>query len=178
MTNDENSKQQQQQTNTDNINKKQQRKRSVFDLEQIRQLEHVFDQITHYPDLSLRQHLTLITQLPDKKIQIWFQNRRAKWRKQHQLGHFGGLHELTIDEHHRFVPAPKSNFILASPTPSTTITNNASIQQLEHYFYLAFQTALAKTNESFDQIFQPKRHDSSYPPWFHNDYIASTNTNN
>jgi hypothetical protein len=53
-------------------NNKQQRKRSVFDLEQIRQLENVFDQITHYPDLSLRQHLTLKTQLPDKKIQVDF----------------------------------------------------------------------------------------------------------
>jgi hypothetical protein len=49
---------------------KKQRKRSVFDLEQIRHLEHVFDQTTHYPDLSVRQHLTLLTQLPDKKIQV------------------------------------------------------------------------------------------------------------
>jgi uncharacterized membrane protein YjjP (DUF1212 family) len=62
MTDDENSKQIE--------TTKKQRKRSVFDLEQIRQLEHVFDQITHYPDLSLRQHLTLLTQLPDKKIQV------------------------------------------------------------------------------------------------------------
>ena len=62
--------------NEKNINQietlKKQRKRSVFDLEQIRHLENVFDQITHYPDLSLRQHLTLLTQLPDKKIQVGF----------------------------------------------------------------------------------------------------------
>ncbi len=62
MSNDENRKQ----IETNKI----QRKRSVFDLEQIRQLEYVFDQITHYPDLSLRQQLTLLTQLPDKKIQV------------------------------------------------------------------------------------------------------------
>lgn len=54
-----------------NNNTRRQRKRSVFDFEQIRQLEHVFDQITHYPDLPLRQHLTLITKLPDKKIQVY-----------------------------------------------------------------------------------------------------------
>jgi hypothetical protein len=64
MSNDENRKQ----IETNKI----QRKRSVFDLEQIRQLEYVFDQITHYPDLSLRQQLTLLTQLPDKKIQVCF----------------------------------------------------------------------------------------------------------
>jgi len=67
MTTDENSTQ----IDTNNINKKQ-RKRSVFDLEQIRQLEYVFDKITHYPDLSLRQQLTYLTQLPDKKIQVCF----------------------------------------------------------------------------------------------------------
>ncbi len=67
MSTDENSKQ----IETNNNNKRQ-RKRSVFDLEQIRQLEYVFDKITHYPDLSLRQQLTHLTQLPDKKIQVCF----------------------------------------------------------------------------------------------------------
>jgi hypothetical protein len=66
MSNDENRKQ----IETNNNKNKIQRKRSVFDLEQIRQLEYVFDQITHYPDLSLRQQLSLLTQLPDKKIQV------------------------------------------------------------------------------------------------------------
>lgn len=126
----------------DNFQIKRQRKRSVFHLEQIQQLEYVFIKITHYPDLSLRQQLTLITQLPDKKIQIWFQNRRAKWRKQNQLGHFGGLHEITVDEQMNFVPAPKSNFIV----PSTIFANNVSIdqqqQQLAYLFYMALQTAL------------------------------------
>ena len=53
-------------------NGKKQRKRSVFDFEQLRQLENVFEQITHYPDLALRQHLSGQTQLPDKKIQVHF----------------------------------------------------------------------------------------------------------
>lgn len=67
MTNNENSKL----IEKSYINKKQ-RKRSVFDFEQIRQLEYVFDQITHYPDLSIRQYLNHLTQLPDKKIQVCF----------------------------------------------------------------------------------------------------------
>ncbi len=64
MSNDENSKQIQMNKN------KRQRKRSVFDLEQIHHLEYVFDKITHYPDLSLRQQLTLLTRLQDKKVQV------------------------------------------------------------------------------------------------------------
>ncbi|CAF1024424.1 unnamed protein product [Rotaria sordida] len=171
MTNNENTKH----IEINNNNNKRQRKRSVFDLEQIRQLEHVFDQITHYPDLSLRQHLTLITKLPDKKIQIWFQNRRAKWRKQHQLVHFGGLHELTVDGHVSFVPAPKPNFVLSSP--SITIPDNTSIQQLEQFFYWAFQTALAKSNENLEIAFM-KRNGSTFPSQFINDFISSTNNDN
>jgi hypothetical protein len=113
---------------------KKQRKRSVFNSRQIRHLEEVFDRVSHYPDLPLRQHLAQSTQLPDKKIQvrhcccryshllsafahsscstqIWFQNRRAKWRKQHRLRHFGGLDDLTVDGRVDFVPAPKSTCI-------------------------------------------------------------------
>ena len=65
-------KQEQTETDTTKNDKKKrpQRKRSVFDLEQIRQLEYVFNQITHYPDLPLRQQLTLLTDLPDKKVQV------------------------------------------------------------------------------------------------------------
>ncbi|CAF3174317.1 unnamed protein product [Rotaria socialis] len=167
MTSSDNNKQRE-----TNDNYKKQRKRSVFDLEQIRQLEHVFDQITHYPDLRLRQHLTLITKLPDKKIQIWFQNRRAKWRKQHQLVHFGGLHELTVDGHLSFVPTPKPNFVLASP--SVTLPNNTSVQQLEQFFYWAMQMALAKNNESSEQTLAMKRNDLISPSHFNNDFISST----
>lgn len=70
--NEPHSNQQTQILNPNENNNRRQRKRSVFDLEQVRQLEYVFNQITHYPDLPLRQQLTLLTELPDKKVQVCF----------------------------------------------------------------------------------------------------------
>ena len=74
-SNSEQNSNQQTQPSNHNDNNRRQRKRSVFDLEQVRQLEYVFNQITHYPDLPLRQQLTLLTELPDKKVQVCLMSR-------------------------------------------------------------------------------------------------------
>jgi hypothetical protein len=52
----------------------------MFSIDQIEVLENVFEQ-THYPDSLMRERLSAHLGIDVVRLQVWFQNRRAKYRK-------------------------------------------------------------------------------------------------
>eukprot|EP00095_Tigriopus_kingsejongensis_P002591 maker-scaffold599_size127490-snap-gene-0.8 protein:Tk02591 transcript:maker-scaffold599_size127490-snap-gene-0.8-mRNA-1 annotation:"paired box protein pax-6-like" len=63
------------------------RSRTSFSPDQLEHLEKEFEK-SHYPDLKTREALSSKTTLSEARIQVWFSNRRAKWRRHHRMSLF------------------------------------------------------------------------------------------
>nr|XP_015796177.2 mix-type homeobox gene 1 [Nothobranchius furzeri] len=154
------------------------RKRTCFSKDHVELLRVTFE-TDPYPGISLRENLSQTTGLPESRIQVWFQNRRARTLK--CKGAKKGVWQPDSPGHDAFTPphlAAGSGALtvpLRSQGPPPAYPAQVKQEMEEGSYYVqcpsSFSTSEEQEKHSSLHVLQQARHQSSSPPlsgfWSH-----------
>ncbi|CAI4220865.1 unnamed protein product [Auanema sp. JU1783] len=104
-------------TDEENLGRKR-RCRTNFTEAQSVYLEQTF-QDSHYPDQATKKILSERLGIPEDRITVWFQNRRAKWRRKEQKHKNVQYQDKTYGK----AAAPDYSFQMMNPSPQVYQTD-------------------------------------------------------
>ncbi|XP_044141714.1 homeobox protein SEBOX [Bufo gargarizans] len=132
------------------------RKRTLYSKWQQVELESVF-QVIPYPDISTREHLAKVIRLPESKVQVWFQNRRARKNKSGKSNKYLYRRGSSLQAHHLYSSSASSSqgcsqrdALMPMPLPHGHPGQHVSSLQQTRY-------------PSFPQMSRPVSEQFSYP---------------
>ncbi|XP_033106477.1 homeobox protein ceh-37-like [Anneissia japonica] len=99
------------------------RSRIKFTEEQLNQLE-IFYESNRYPDINVREDIADCIDISEARIQVWFQNRRARQRRQQKCSsNYTKNNSNKRDEPEHQLESPLPTEIVTSTSPTSTTSS-------------------------------------------------------